>query len=600
MSNRRAYALILTILLTGGSTRAQDGEFPIGAWFPGLFNDQSTDWAARLDLVQRARFNTIHAAQEARNTASQNQGWMAEAHTRGLKVQLYNWNVPDGWLAPSTRFWSQTFEAEDSRFTHPIGESTADGWRARMDGHSPGLLLDTPSTGSGFWLRSNPNPHPDANDEQYSHHVFWLKTDDITGSDQLATLRVIDHPDGTVLASVPVLESDFDAVDDFQGFPVEYEIPRRPGHSGDTVGYQIEWTGRGNLEVDLVRANDSYGRDLFRGRWDMRIETDLADYYGDTVAPPWRFYVFDEPRWSQADESIAYVDAIFRRSRHGRPGVTAFNQGRERGYMEHFVDTAQPSEFLVDFYPFGINVPAITDPDAATTYPGGVRNALANYKTWYGDAREVAQGAEIPLWAVVQGHDWTNLRDVTGPEIRAQVNLALAHGATGIYYFMVSSHTDPDADAEHSGLLSPTYQATGVWADKWAAVTAMNTKLEALAPTYLALTSNEVFEGTAPDDFVHGLSAATGGTTDYFLGTFTHTTDDSRYLMIVNERCQVTNTPADMRTVTVTLDATDLQGDAYDYTLFDVYGDRRLPAGAGGSETHPEFEEPISKLKLFK
>ena len=152
MNNRGAYALILTILLTGDSTRAQDGEFPIGAWFPGLFNDQSTDWAARLDLVQRARFNTIHAAQSVRNTASQNQLWMAEAHARGLRVQLYNWNVPPGWLAPSTRYWSQTFEAEDSRFTHPIGEETPDGWRARMDAHSPGLLLDTPSTGSGFWL----------------------------------------------------------------------------------------------------------------------------------------------------------------------------------------------------------------------------------------------------------------------------------------------------------------------------------------------------------------------------------------------------------------------------------------------------------------
>ncbi len=28
---------------------------------------------------------------------------------RGLKVQLYSWNVPAGWRARSTRFWSQTF-----------------------------------------------------------------------------------------------------------------------------------------------------------------------------------------------------------------------------------------------------------------------------------------------------------------------------------------------------------------------------------------------------------------------------------------------------------------------------------------------------------
>ena len=74
MSDQRAYALILTILLSAGSLQAQDdGEFPIGAWFPGLFNTDQAEWNARLQLVDEANFNTIHAAPKTQNTAATNQ-----------------------------------------------------------------------------------------------------------------------------------------------------------------------------------------------------------------------------------------------------------------------------------------------------------------------------------------------------------------------------------------------------------------------------------------------------------------------------------------------------------------------------------------------
>lgn len=75
MTDRRAYALILTILLLPGSIRAQD-EFPIGAWFPGLFNNEPGQWNARLRLVEDAHFNTIHAALEDRFTATTNQDYL--------------------------------------------------------------------------------------------------------------------------------------------------------------------------------------------------------------------------------------------------------------------------------------------------------------------------------------------------------------------------------------------------------------------------------------------------------------------------------------------------------------------------------------------
>ena len=233
---------------------------------------------------------------------------------------------------------------------------------------------------------------------------------------------------------------------------------------------------------------------------------------------------------------------------------------------------------MVDYYTF-----------VSGTTPAHVRSSLTHLKQYFGVARELTQAAGIPLWACLQAHSWPGQRDVTPEEIRVQANLALAHGARGIYYFMVSSYINPTRNdprtgqrigipfLHHSGLLDGNYTDT---TNKWREVTALNARLEALAPTYLALTSNHVFAGSAPTDFVHSLST----TADYFLGTFTHT-DGSRYLMVVNEDCRPT--PA-TRTVTVALDAADLEEeDAYDYALTDVYGSRRL--SPGGSDAQPEF-----------
>ena len=524
-------------------------EFPIGAWWPGLFDDQSGQFAARLDAVDNAHFNTIHAAQGGRNTAEENQDFIGPAHDRELQVQLANWDVPEHWWAESRTYWAMTLEAEDGDiFDHDVGVQDGGAWRADTMLHTSGMMLDTPATGDGIYLHYEPERLDDAgrvaaSTARHTVHVFCLKTDDNSGSDRIATLRILRHSDGTVLGrSRDVLKSHFNAEDTYQDFFINYRTPP----NGETVRYQIEWTDNGNLWVDRITAYDSYGRRLFQGRYDTVINDALSAYDGVTADPPWRFYLDDEPRWGQKDESIAYVNDEFIRPQSGQSGVVAFHQ-TDRGLMEHFVDTVSPSEFLVDFYTFGDEMPTHHDRD----YADALRHRLDRLATWYGDAREVARGARIPLWVVVQGHDWANLRDPTPAEIRVQVNMALAHGATGIYYFMFSSHTNSDAAAEVSGLVNDTYQST----PKLERVTALNAKLQALAPTYLALRSKEVFPGGSPDDFVQSLSDGA----DFFLGTFTHT-DGPRYLMVVNRLCQPTETP---RTTAVTLDASGLNGSTH-------------------------------------
>ena len=104
----RGWLLAAVLLVAGGPLDAQ-GEFPIGAWFPGMTEGDSTHWAARLDSVKAAGFNTIHAirGRGGIRTSEYNKKWMDLAHARGLKVQLHSWQQPPQWREHSRNYWTR-------------------------------------------------------------------------------------------------------------------------------------------------------------------------------------------------------------------------------------------------------------------------------------------------------------------------------------------------------------------------------------------------------------------------------------------------------------------------------------------------------------
>ena len=577
--------LLAAALLLMGQKACPAREFPIGAWFPGMFNNQSGQFAARLNQVAAANFNTIHAALESRNEPSRNGVFINLARQRGLEVQLYSWNVPPGWRAASRRFWSKTLEAEDKDiFIHPAGMQDGDAWHVNTADHAPGIMLDTPTrAGAAVFLRYveqevDSRGRVIANRGQYGIHVFRLKTDDNRGLDRIATLRILRHSDGRLLRERTVRKLEFHEVDAYQDFLLRYLVPA----AGARVRYQIEWSGAGNLWVDRIRAHDNHGYRLFAGDFDRGIENDLAAYDGAQVDPPWRFYVDDEPRWTEKDESVAYVNE-FIKARTGKSGVAAFNQTR-RDFMQHFVDTVAPSEFLVDFYPFRLDVPTLDQ----AGYEAGLQSALDSCVTWYGTAREVAREAGLPLWAVVQAHDWPRgLRDPTPEEIRVQVHLALAHGATGIFYFMYSSHLNDNQVADIQGLVDGNYGIT----PKWTEVQSLNATLQDLDDTLLRLTSDAVFAGDAPVSFVQRLSDPV----DFHLGTFTHA-DGSPYLMVVNRRCRPGDPP---RWVTIFLNPSRLQGLNHSYLVEDLHSGEMVATSNGLSASFSVYLAP-GEGRLFR
>ena len=460
-----------------------------------------------------------------------------------------------------------------------------DGWHANTDAHGPGIILDTPEEGPGIFLRYvehrlNSRGQVVANRARYSIHVFRLKTDDIAGRERLATLRILRHSDGSVLRTRSVRKLQFNAPDTYQDFVIRYSVP--PGRN--LVRYQVDWSGAGNLWVDQIRAHDAEGHRLFAGLHDRQIEAELAAYDGIDVDLPWRFYADDEPRWTEKDWSVAYVNE-FIRARTGRSGVVAFHQTLEE-FMQHFVDTVSPSEFLVDFYPVKGSVPR----PGEEGYAAGLRSALDDYAIWYGRAREVALGAGIPLWGLMQAHSWgRNLRDPAPEEIRVQVHLALAHGATGIYYFMYSSHINDDGRADLQGLVDPYYRIT----PKWREAQALNRMLQEHADILLQLTSDAVFPGEAPASFVQGLSDPV----DFHLGAFTHG-DGTRYLMVVNRRCEPPRSGG-LRTVTIDLKASLLGGPAWSYLVKEVYARRTALTRHGAFPSFSASFEP-GEGKLFR
>lgn len=91
--------------------------------------------------------------------------------------------------------------------------------QARKGVDKAGLLLD--SRRDRIYLRRN-------NTARYGHHFFWLKTDDASGTDHIATIRVLAR-DGTVMDSTRVCQDDFLAAK-YQDFGLKYTVAGTPGN----------------------------------------------------------------------------------------------------------------------------------------------------------------------------------------------------------------------------------------------------------------------------------------------------------------------------------------------------------------------------------
>ena len=112
----RGWLLAAGLLVSGGPLGA-DKEVPIGAWFPGMIEGETTtrDGAptATDRLVWERRLASTPSMPGAGvgslRTPHYNQPWMDLVHAKGLKVQLHSWRQPEEWTESSRNYWTRTF-----------------------------------------------------------------------------------------------------------------------------------------------------------------------------------------------------------------------------------------------------------------------------------------------------------------------------------------------------------------------------------------------------------------------------------------------------------------------------------------------------------
>lgn len=183
-------------------------------------------------------------------------------------------------------------------------------------------------------------------------------------------------------------------------------------------------------------------------------------------------------------------------------------------HLERFIATCKPTILSYDHY-------ALMD-------DGSLRRGY-----WLNLEQMRAAGKKhgLPFWNIVLTAAHFNYREPSAADMRFQVYTTLAYGGRGIAYF---TYFAPKVGNYRAAPIDQFGNATVTWQY----MQNVNMQVGKLAPTLMALTSDEVYHfGTLPDGSHRpGESALLSGMNDgeFMAGDFTHE-DGSRYVMIVNK-----------------------------------------------------------------
>lgn len=214
------------------------------------------------------------------------------------------------------------------------------------------------------------------------------------------------------------------------------------------------------------------------------------------------YYLRDEPsatvfpglgRWAAAygaahPAATPYINLFPNYASPGQLGAETYEQ-----YLERFVETVHPRYLSYDHYALM---------DDGTLRGGYFQNLEA--------VRKAALAAGIPFWNIVLSNSHFRYAEPTPAGLRFQLYTTLAYGGRGISYF---TYFAPEvgnyrlAPVDQFGNRTPT----------WDMLRNVNLQIHKLAPTYLTLTSVNVFhhgevpEGCSGDETSVHLASVEGG-----------------------------------------------------------------------------------------
>lgn len=234
-------------------------------------------------------------------------------------------------------------------------------------------------------------------------------------------------------------------------------------------------------------------------------------------------YLRDEPSaavygglaaWSAAVRKrlpglVPYINLFPNYANEAQLGARTYAQ-----YLDQFVETVKPPFISYDHYALM---------DDGTVREGYFQNLEA--------VRHAAITHNLPFWNIVLSNSHFHYAEPSDAGLRFQAYTTLAYGARGLCYF---TYIAPEvgnyrlAPLDQFGHKTPT----------WSMLRNVNLQVHKLGPTYIKLTSVNVFhypeapEGChAPDSAVH-VASLSGG--QFVVGEFT-SPDGAPYAMVVNK-----------------------------------------------------------------
>lgn len=492
------------------------------------------------------------------------------------------------------------------------------------------------------------------------YFTFHLQIDkSYTGN--VAHVQVIANNGAFSLVDDIIHSDDFND-NNYRDFVYNFTYPNDENINSYGIEFKIDWYGNIPLSIKHITVENNIGHELFSGNKDSEIlnAANLSKSY-DLGNNLMGFY-FDEPRITQV-ESIGRINDIIGSSRSSSSpflsnivlnSTVAVNAIMHQ-YLLQGPPQYRPEKLLVDRYTLDFYHPEKghwLDTDG-TTSPAP-NHANSNYYNTFlqeklnilingspdkpnvalKDAALVSKVYNKDFWFAVQAHSWRNLRNPAPSEMNCFVNLGLAYGAKGIFYFLyatiedyINSYDDYDINGDDIndsvefefdavGLVNKDFEYTDInktyhnrmkfngiiveendwqvnhW-EKWNTVKDINFNIHSMAETLLALNWETAFTSTsAPGETrpVGVVNVWDIQNAEYIeVGSFTHN-DGSLYFMLVNRKCHINDTQTMLVEVNVSGQAN---------SILDVLANQNIYETSSGSKTFEVTLEP-GEGRLYK
>lgn len=249
-----------------------------------------------------------------------------------------------------------------------------------------------------------------------------------------------------------------------------------------------------------------------------RVEDGVSKFRGNKTV--YGYYIMDEPTAPLFPNLARWADAVHKADPSANAYINLLPIGAQgpgskdyEDYLEQFVKVIRPTHISYDHY---------TLYDDGSYNPSLFRNLEA--------LRTVSQRHHIPFWNIVLANSHFHYVEVTQGGLNLQVYATLAYGARGISYF---TYFAPLVGNYRNAAVDQFLHKTPTWD----MLRLINLQIHQLAPTYLKLSSVNVFhspdvEGFSKMDSSKYLAEVSGG--NFLVGEF-EGPNGTPFVLVVNK-----------------------------------------------------------------